>query len=376
MMIPQTNPKAGYLACKAEIDAAIAEALESGWYILGQQVAHFETEFAHFVGTQHAVGVANGTDALHLALRGLHIGPGDTVITASHTAVATVAAIELAGATPFLVDIDPHTYTIDVNQVDDLLSRGEVCAKAIIPVHIYGQMADMSALLDVASCHGLLVIEDCAQAHGARWQGKQAGTWGNAAAFSFYPTKNLGALGDGGAVVTNDRQVAERIKSLRQYGWDDLRNSQEPGLNSRLDELQAAILRVRLRHLAAENERRRAIARAYTDALAATHFVLPQTMPGAEHVYHQYVVRTPARDELRRFLRDKGIGTGIHYPTPVHLQPAYRGRLPIAPSLAQTEKIVEEICSLPMFPQLSDQDVAYVASAVAEFGCVTMTFPP
>ena len=365
LTIPQNNPKAGYLAHQAEIDAAIREVLESGWYILGKQVAAFEEEFASFVGVQHAVGVANGTDALNLALRGLGIGAGDGVITVSHTAVATVAAIELAGATPILVDIDPHTFLMDLNQVEAVLRTFQPRPKAILPVHLYGQMVDMPALLALAQRFDAKVVEDCSQAQGATWQGKQAGSFGDVAAFSLYPTKNLGALGDGGIIATNDTAIATKIRQLREYGWEK-RVSLMPGLNSRLDEMQAAILRAKLRHLAAENSQRQAIARQYNQGLADSGLCTPAVADLASHVYHQYVIRTPQRDTVQQRLREQGIGTLIHYVQPVHLQPAYLQRLPMPLPLAQTEQAVAEILSLPMFPQLTDAQVATVIDLLHE----------
>lgn len=259
------DPGANYRAHRAEIDVAIHRVLDSGWFILGREVASFEQEFALYLDARFAVGVASGTDALHLALRACGIGPGDVVLTVSHTAVATVAAIELAGAVPLLVDIDPLTFNIDAERVEDTLKsidrgdgpspRGRV--RAIIPVHLYGQPADMAAIIRVAARYGLKVIEDCAQAHGASIDGRKVGSWGNAAAFSFYPTKNLGALGDGGAIVTNDSEIADRVRLLREYGWRDRYVSSEVGMNSRLDEIQAAVLRVKLLNLDQENDRRR-----------------------------------------------------------------------------------------------------------------------
>lgn len=366
-MIPQNNPKASYLTHKAEIDNAIDEVLESGWYILGKQVSQFEAEFASFVGIKHAIGVANGTDAIQLALRGLGIGAGDGVITVSHTAVATVAAIELAGATPILVDIDPNTFLIDLNQVEQLLQTYQPRPKAIVPVHLYGQMVDMPALLDLARHYGVKVIEDCAQAHGATWQGQQAGSLGDVAAFSLYPTKNLGALGDGGIVVTHDDGVAQKVQQLRQYGWEK-RESQIPGLNSRLDEMQAATLRVKLRHLAAENERRQEIARQYNLGLGNSALNTPVVSAHAVHVYHQYVIRSAKRASIQQALQEQGIGTLIHYAQPVHQQPAYRNRLPALFALHYTEQIVQQILSLPMFPQLSDVDVQTVVQALIHCG--------
>jgi dTDP-4-amino-4,6-dideoxygalactose transaminase len=359
--VPQSNPKANYLAHKDEIDAAIARVLESGRYILGEEVAAFENEFAAYIGVRYGIGVGSGTEALHLALRVLGIGPGDEVITVSHTAVATIAAIELCGATPVLVDIDPHTYTIDPESIKSAITKH---TKAIIPVHLYGNPADMDAILSIAHRHGLYVIEDCAQAHGAIYKGRKVGAWGDIGAFSFYPTKNLGALGDGGMVVTNDPQLAERARLLREYGWRQRYISEMPGWNTRLDELQAAVLRVKLRYLDEENTKRQEIAGLYNKLLADTPLCLPQVQRDAKHVYHQYVVRAACRDELHQYLRSIGIATLIHYPVPVHLQPAYRGRLGDVGSLPQTERITREILSLPMFAELSIEQVYMVAEAI------------
>src|ERR1700683_1484487 len=278
-MILQNNPKANYLAHETEIRQAIERVLESGWYILGQEVTAFEKEFAAFLGAHHAVGVGSGTDAITIALRACGIGPGDSVITVSHTAVATVAAIELTGACAVLVDIDPETYTMDVQSLDETIHESisaGLRVKAIVPVHLYGHPADMPSIMEIASRHGLRIIEDCAQCHGAIINGKMTGTWGDAAAFSFYPTKTLGALGDGGAVVTNDPERAGRAKLLREYGWKNRYVSDCPGLNSRLDELQAAILRVKLKYLSVENERRRELARLYQDLLSGLKLQLPK----------------------------------------------------------------------------------------------------
>lgn len=367
-MIPQTDPKASYLAHREGIDAALARMLESGRYILGQEVSSFEREFADYLGLAESIGVANGTDAIHVALRACGIGAGDAVITVSHTAVATVAAIELAGALPVLVDVDPVTYTIDPEHVREAIRTqqgGGLPVKAIIPVHIYGHPADMPTIMDLAREHGLRVIEDCAQAHGAAIDGRKAGAWGDMAAFSFYPTKNLGALGDGGAVATNDPELAARARLVREYGWRERYISSIPGMNSRLDELQAAVLRVKLRHLDADNERRRAIAAAYNSLLAGTAFVLPGVRPGCTHVYHQYVIRAARRDELRAYLRERGVGTLIHYPAPVHMQPAYDGRVPVPGGMGVTERLAGDILSLPIFPELAGEQVERVAAELA-----------
>lgn len=372
--IPQTNPQADYLACKADIDAAIAEVLDSGWYILGQQVLAFEQEFAVYLNSAYAIGAGNGTDALHLALRVCDIGPGDAVITVSHTAVATVAAIDLVGATPVLVDIDPATFTINPAHLEDTIkafrNRGLTSArlKAVIPVHLYGHPADMPVIMDIARRYDLRVIEDCAQAHGASIEGRKVGTWGDIAAFSFYPTKNLGAVGDGGALVTNDEQLARKARQLREYGWRERYISAIPGLNSRLDEIQAAILRVKLRRLDERNEARRTVASRYNQGLLATPLVLPGCRAGVRHVYHQYVVRHRRRDILGAFLKENGVGTLIHYPAPVHAQPAYQDRLVISPAgLAGTEQVCREILSLPMYPQLSADQLDRVIALIVQW---------
>jgi len=362
MQIPQSDPKASYLAHQGEIDAAVARVLSCGRYILGPEVEEFEREFAAYLGVGQAVGVANGTDALTIGLRACGIGPGDAVATVSHTAVATVAAIELAGAIPVLADIDPVTFTIDCDSLEDLL-RQRHDIRAILPVHLYGHPANMPRIMDMARQHGAKVVEDCAQAHSASVGGRKTGAWGDAAAFSFYPTKNLGAIGDGGAVVTNDLDVAERARSLREYGWKDRYVSELAGVNSRLDELQAAILRVKLKYLGASAARRREIAESYTSTLTGTPLELPRTQPGTVHAYHQYVVRSRDRDELRSRLWEQGIGTLIHYPVPVHLQPAYRARIEHGP-LVQTERAAHEIFSLPMYPELEAEAISSVSAAM------------
>jgi dTDP-4-amino-4,6-dideoxygalactose transaminase len=366
-LIPQTDPKASYLAQKAEIDAAIASVLDGGEYILGREVEAFEREFAAYLGVANAIGVASGTDALHLALRACGVGPRDEVVTVSHTAVATVAAIELAGAAPVLVDIDPATFTIDCNSLEDLLrKRRDARLKAIVPVHLYGHPANMPVVMELAVRHGLRVIEDCAQSHGAVIHGRKTGAWGHMAAFSFYPTKNLGALGDGGALTSNDPALADRLRQLREYGWRKRYISESPGMNSRLDEMQAAVLRVKLRRLDCGNARRRELADAYTAALASSGLSLPRCETGAVHAYHQYVVRSLRRDDLRTTLRVRGVGTLIHYPVPVHLQPAYRDRIKCE-SLANTEAAAKEVLSLPMYPELSLDQVGAVSRIATGF---------
>jgi dTDP-4-amino-4,6-dideoxygalactose transaminase len=365
-MIPQASPRANYLAHREPIEAAIRRVLESGCFVLGPELAAFEREFAEYIGCSHAVGVANGTDAIELALRAGGVAPGDLVFTVSHTAVGTVAAIERCGATPALVDIDPHTYTMDPASLEqavramDRRSSPAGTPKAVVPVHLYGQAADLGAIADIARRRNLVLIEDCAQANGAALDGRRLGTFGLAAAFSFYPTKNLGAMGDGGLVVTSSEGVAERLRMLREYGRRERYVSDIPGVNSRLDELQAAILRAKLPHLDADNTRRQAIAALYTRSLPADRLTGPITRQGGTHVFHQYVVRAEPRDALREFLMSQGVTTLIHYPVPVHLQLAYRDRLPRVVPLPETERAAREILSLPMYPELAADDVAAV----------------
>jgi len=369
IIVPQSDPKAGYLEHRMEIDAAIKRVLESGWYILGREVEAFEKEFASFLEVTHAIGVGNGTDALELALRACSIGPGDLVFTVSHTAVATVAAIELVGATPVLVDIDPDAYTMDPQSLAEALVHPPAGKpKAIIPVHLYGQAADMPAILELARKYKLQVIEDCAQSHGATLDGRMTGTFGDMAAFSFYPTKNLGALGDGGMVVTPDAALAERVRLLRQYGWRTRYVSEIAGGNSRLDEEQAAILRVKLEFLKSENLRRNELAGLYDNLLRDTGLTLPKVRSGAAHVYHQYVVGTSSqRDALAAHLKQEGIGTTIHYSLPVHLQPAYSKCLSRVVPLSHTEKTACEVLSLPMYPQLTEGQVQHVCASIVQF---------
>jgi dTDP-4-amino-4,6-dideoxygalactose transaminase len=362
-MIPTNDVLAGYQAQSSEIEAAVARVLKSGWYILGQEVAAFEQEYAAWMGVPHAVGVANGTDALMLALRALGVQPGDGVFTVSHTAVATVAAIEMAGAIPLLVDIDPQTYTMCPQSLQEGIRRADelgLTLRAVIPVHLYGHPCDMEAICRIARERDLLIVEDCSQSHGARYQGRMTGTFGDAAAFSLYPTKNLGALGDAGVVTTASASTAERLRALRQYGWRERNRSEVAGVNSRLDELQAAILRVRLKSLDAANDRRRAIALSYDKGLSHLPLRIPVCHGDCLHVYHQYVIQIDDRDQVQAALKNADIHSMIHYPLPVHLQAAYQQRLPVIVKLDTTEKVVSRILSLPMFPQLSDSSVDVV----------------
>lgn len=357
-VIPWFDLKRQYATIKGEIDEAIARVLDSGWFILGPEVEAFEKEFAAYCGCGYGVGVASGTDALSLALRACGIGSGDEVITAPNTAVATVVAIEAVGATPVFVDIDPDTYTMDPSKIDAAITGQSM---AIIPVHLYGGAADMNPIMRIADVAGLAVVEDCAQAHGADYEGQKVGTIGDMGCFSFYPTKNLGCYGDGGMVITDSEELAKELRLLRQYGWQEQHISLIKGSNSRLDEMQAAILRVKLRHLDKWNETRQDRARLYADVLYGTNTVVPSFCSG--HVYHLYVVRHRQRDELGRHLRGCGIQTNIHYALPVHLMPAYRGPgyFPIA------ERACDEILSLPMFPELERREVVEIGSAIHDY---------
>jgi dTDP-4-amino-4,6-dideoxygalactose transaminase len=361
-MIPQANPGASYLTHKAEIDAAVQQVLSSGWYILGQEVGQFEREFAAFCGVPYAVGVADGTNALVLLMRALGIGPGDEVITTGHTAVATLCAIELVGATPVLADIDPRYYTLSPEAVAAAITPQ---TKAIVAVHIYGQTADLGALQAIADEHGLLLLEDCAQAHGAVYQGQTVGSIGVGAAFSFYPTKNLGAFGDGGAIVTKDEGVYKKLLALRQYGWEERYISSLQGYNSRLDELQAAILRVKLAHLGADNFARQTLADLYNWALEEMPLHVPAVRPGCEHVFHLYVIQVEDREKVMAEMKKRGVGTAIHYPQPNHLQPAYAGRLRTVPEgLPALMAATPRILSLPLYPELTREQAEEVVTAL------------
>lgn len=367
-MILVGDPGAAYRAQQAEIDAAIQRVLASGWYILGKEVSAFEAEFGAWCGRPHALSCANGTDALLLALRALGVGAGDKVATVSHTAVATVAAIELSGATPVLLDVDAQRYTLDPSALRALLERDQGGIKAVVLVHLYGQCADLPAVSALCAEHGALLIEDCAQAQGAMLAGRMAGTWGQAASFSFYPTKNLGALGDGGAVTFAEAAPAERARLLRQYGWRERYVSELAGFNSRLDELQAAVLRVKLPRLHADNARRRAIAGRYNSQLEALGWQAPFAAEPGGHVYHQYTLRHPRRDALAGHLKARGVGTAVLYPMAVHQQAAYQGRVPLGPGgLPATEALLKEILCLPVHPQLSDAEVTQVCEGLASF---------
>lgn len=363
-MILCSNPLAQYKSQKSEIDAAVQRVLAGGRYILGEETRQFEAEFASYLGVHHAIGVGSGTEALHAALKACEIGLGDEVITVSHTAVATVAAIDLAGATPVLVDIEPDYYTLDPRRLEAAISSR---TRAIIVVHLYGQPSDLAPILEFAHRYKLRVIEDCAQAHGARYGDRRVGTIGDIGCFSFYPTKNLGAIGDGGMVVTNDESLAGRIRLLREYGWAERYISAIPGWNSRLDEVQSAILRVKLGRLDESNEARMRLAGRYDVSLKDVSLQLPRRRNGASHVFHLYVVRSANRDRLQAHLKSRGVDALIHYPMPVHQQPAYHRRLRVVDGLPQTEKAAKEVLSLPLYPELSDAEQDRVIEAVLGF---------
>jgi dTDP-4-amino-4,6-dideoxygalactose transaminase len=356
--------KSQYQTLHTEIDSAVSRVFESGIFILDREVRAFEAEFAAYCGVHYGIGVNSGTDALLLALLAGGIKEGDEVITVSHTAVATVAAIELAGARPVLVDIDLGSYTMDPKLFEAAITPR---TKAVIPVHLYGCPADLAPILEIARRWNIFVVEDCAQAHGALYQEKRIGSWGDIAAFSFYPTKNLGAYGDGGGVVTNDSGLAERVSLLRQYGWKERYISSLKGLNSRLDELQAAILRVKLSHLDSWNTQRQTLAHLYTELLQGRDLVLPSERIDATHVYHQYVVRHPERDRLKAFLSEQGISSYIHYPVPVHLQSAYADLGYAKGSLPNTEVAADQVLSLPLHPDLTEDSVHEVSQAIIKF---------
>ncbi len=363
MRIPLVDLRRQYQDIKEEVLAEIAQALDGMQLFLGKNVQAFESEFAAYCGTEFAIGVGSGTDALHIALRACEIRPGDEVITVSHTFFATVEAIALAGAKPVLVDIDPETYNIDPSQIERIINSK---TRAIIPVHLYGHPANMAPILELAQSYKLKVIEDACQAHGAEYLGRRTGSLGDAGCFSFYFTKNLGAYGEGGMITTSDPDIAKRCRLMRDHGQDAKYHHSMFGINGRLDELQAAVLRIKLSHLDEWTERRQSLAQIY-DAGLPPSMVRPQEMSWAKHVYHLYVVSTPYRDQLRAWLETKGIGTGMHYPIPIHLQEAWREYDGGDFSLPVTERITGEILSLPMYPELSAEEVWHICDLVDEF---------
>lgn len=362
MKIPLVDLKAQYATIRTEIDAAVHRVLDETDFIGGSAVAEFEHSFASYCGTRSAVGLANGTDALQLSLLALGVRQGDEVITAVNTFIATSEAISAAGARPVFVDNDPQTYTIDVKKIEEKITPR---TKAIIPIHLYGQPAAMDAINEIASHHKLAVLEDAAQAHGASFKGKTAGTLGRLASFSFYPGKNLGAYGDAGAVVTNDEVLANKVRMLANHGRLKKYEHEIEGYNSRLDTLQAAILSVKLRHLRAWTEKRQEHASTYTKLLArSANIVTPFVHPDATHVFHLYVIRVQQREKVQQTLKESGIATGIHYPIPLHLQPAYKHLgLPLG-SFPVAERFASEILSLPMYPELSTDQITFICETL------------
>jgi len=361
-MIPMVDLKAQYAGIQEEVEAAVLEVLRSGWYVMGPQHNALEEEAAAYLGVKHGLGVASGTDALHLALRAAGIEPGDEVVTTAFTFVGTVEAILYIGAIPVYADIDPVTFNIDPAAVEAVVTPR---TKAILPVHLFGLPADMDAIMAIADRHGLVVIEDAAQSIGARWRDTMTGGIGLAGCFSFYPTKNLSAAGDGGLITTNSDEVAARVKSLRNHGSRQRYHHSEVGYNSRLDEIQAAVLRVKLRHVEAYNDGRRRNARLYTECLAGADVQTPQEPPHGSHVFHQYTILTDERDAIMARLKDAGASSGIYYPIPLHRQ-EFCAEACRDLSLPVTERVAERCLSLPMHPELTEDQVRHIASVVAE----------
>lgn len=362
-MIPFLDMKAPYEELRTVIDQAIGRVLTSGWYILGDEVNAFEAEYAEYCGTSHCIGVANGLDALHLALLAMDVGPGDEVIVPSNTYIATWLAVSQCGATPVPVEPDEATYNLDPARLRAAITSR---TKVILPVHLYGQAADMDPILAVAREHGLRVLEDGAQAHGARYKGKRLGGHGDAVAWSFYPGKNLGAMGDGGAVTTNDAAIADRIRVLRNYGSRVKYVNEVQGHNSRLDPIQAAVLRAKLPVLDEWNARRSRIAQRYRKALEGTSMILPETPSWADPVWHVFVIRHPRRDALQRYMRDNGVDTLIHYPIPPHRQQAYAGTSWPDDAWPLATRLAEEVLSLPIGPHLRPDELDTIVSAAVE----------
>jgi len=362
MNIPFGDLKRHYTAQKATIDQAIQTVLDKGWFVLGEQCHHFEMAFANYCKAKQGIGVGSGTDALHLGLKACGVGLNDEVITVAHTATPTASGISLSGAKPVFIDIDPQSYTLDPHLIEQAITTH---TKAIVPVHLYGQSANMDPILAIAQKHHLHVVEDCAQAHGTLYRNNKVGTLGSVGCFSFYPSKNLGAFGDGGMVITNQSHIAQQVQLLRNYGSITRDIHKIQGVNSRLDEIQAAILNAKLQHLDAHNTRRRDIAQIYRTQITHPDINHPTEKDWGMHTYHLYVIQTPHRDRLRSHLEKCGIATGIHYPTPVHKQPAYTHLAP--QSLPITEHVVNRILSLPIFPELTDEEIDYIVESANTF---------
>ena len=361
--VPLVDLKRPHLAIKEDLDAELSRIFESMHLFLGPNVEAFQKDFAEYLGAKYFVGVSDGTEAIYLALRALNVGPGDEVVTVSHTFFATAEAISLTGATPVFVDVDPVTFTMDVDAAERAITPR---TKVLLPVHLYGLMADMNGIMALARRHGLRVVEDTSQAHGARRNGVAAGTVGDIGTFSFYYSKNLGAYGEAGGVVTNDDNLAEKLVTLRDHGSRRRYHHDEVGVNGRMDEVQAAVLRLKLPKLDEANAKRRAHARTYSKLLQGLPLQTPQLF-GDDHVFHLYVIRTNQRDELQAHLKDLNVFTGIHYPVPCHLQPALRGGGAINHPMPVTEQVAGEILSLPIFPELTNEEIEYVVDGVASF---------
>lgn len=360
-MIPFVDLQAQYRSIKDEMDAAIMRVVGNASFVLGREVAAFEESFAAYIGARHCVGVSNGTAAIQLALTACGIGPGDEVIVPANTFFATAEAVSTAGATPVFVDADPVSYAIDASRIEAAITPA---TRAIIAVHLYGQAADLDAVTGIARRHHLLVIEDAAQAHGALYRGRPVGSFGHAATFSFYPGKNLGAYGEGGAVVTNDDEVARQVRLLRDHGSEQKYHHEIIGYNFRLEGIQGAVLCVKLKHLERWNQLRREHASRYNALLAGTGLALPEEMSYARHVYHLYVVQAKERDRLQADLSAAGVQTGIHYPVPIHLQPAYAFLGHTRGSFPETERQAAQVLSLPMFPELTEEQLKTVAESI------------
>jgi dTDP-4-amino-4,6-dideoxygalactose transaminase len=364
MNIPVFDLKRQYENLKTEIDNAFKSVLENGIFVLGENVKRFEEEFAEYLGAGFAVGVGSGTEALHLSLKACDIGYGDEVITVPNTAVPTISAISFAGAKPVFVDITPDTYTMDLRKVEERITDK---TKAILPVHLYGHSTEMEQIMKLAKAHNLRVIEDACQAHGAKYNSKNAGTIGDMGCFSFYPTKNLGAYGDGGMVVTNNEELYKKLIMLRNYGEVKKFTSKIEGFNSRLDEIQSAVLRVKLKYLDEWTNKRREIATMYHQLLYNSNVQLPCERQWAKHVYHLFVIRVNKRDALKDYLHERGVGTQIHYPIPIHLQDAYKKLGHKAGDFPISERNAEEILSLPIYPELTTEEIEAVAGLITEF---------
>jgi len=362
-MIFCANPSAQFRSYQAEIEEAVLKVMRGNSYVLGKEVSLLEKEFSDYIGTSSSIGVANGTDALELALRALEIGFGDEVITVSHTAVATIAAIESTGAEAVLVDVESEYYTLEPNQLEEVISDK---TKAVIAVHLYGQPVNLDIIQDFCKANKVFLIEDVSQAHGAKYKGRRLGSIGDVGCFSCYPTKNLGAMGDAGLITTNNIKLAIKIRMLREYGWNN-RISEYAGRNSRLDEIQAVILRIKLKYLDLDNKKRCQLAQYYMDNLSDIQVSLPVIRANSESVFHLFVLQVEKRNELLKYLLSKDIKAGIHYPVPVHLQPAYKGRVSISSNMGVTESLTGRIISLPMYPELSAKDAEKIVNTVRNF---------